>query len=863
MKNSLFTVFLCGVLVVTAVLGQIPPADVDAVSTMNNPSTDSSGTTTWDCVYFGEYWQNDTNGDGKADKGDEKEAIKWRVLSVKDSEAILMAEQCLDCVEYNAAGENLETIPATWESSSLRAWLNGEFYQNAFSHAEQSVIKTTMVVNEDNPLTGAEGGNDTQDKVYLLSIEEAGMEEYGFESGFDIESEARCAKATDYASNKFDRYDDNASWLLRSQGYTQEYAAYIEVQGKIKADLGVFNHVYNGVRPVIQIDLSASSMWQNAGTVKAAKTPTPTKTTTPTKKTTPVPKVTEPPKKPAPTTTMKPGTKKAISSFKDLQKMENIPSGNYYLKKDITVPKNAKLFCDYPFTGTLDGKGHKIKGYQFRKKYVLGKDVKVELTDGGGHDIIIETPDAGLFSEAKNATFKNISMTNVNINVQMESYARVGALVSQTENCTFTNVHTSGRISVRSTRESPLRYRGTFVGGIVGTGTGTLNKCSNSAKITVNCRSCSRSYGVEVGGLAGRYIMKKMKDCTNSGNISVSGYAGDFAMIKVAGLVGSSRYSSSVGDGGSNKLKITNCTNSGKVTLKPQGGSKNYETLKHLTRFGKDCYNSAGPITCGGVCAAGITDYALRMTSCGNTGKVKLDYAIEYLCDMSVAGLAGTIGKASKCYNKGAVSFSGRAKENGDQYYEVTNVAGLFGAYLNITQCYNKGKVSANVKNKIMGGIRVGGIAGTATSSSAEVKNNYNAGTVSLKSQGGEVAGIVGYYEGGYSKSARAKYNYNVGKIKGTSSSNVHKAAIISNTSDSEKVVSKRLTDDNYYKKQGSLKPYVIHVSWKKWAPKAKKVSRIKKASCPKLSSKYWIYSSKVKRLVLKNNNETKAVKKA
>lgn len=44
---------------------------------LNNPRTDSDGTTTWDCVWFGNYWQEDTNKDGIADKNDEKKPIKW------------------------------------------------------------------------------------------------------------------------------------------------------------------------------------------------------------------------------------------------------------------------------------------------------------------------------------------------------------------------------------------------------------------------------------------------------------------------------------------------------------------------------------------------------------------------------------------------------------------------------------------------------------------------------------------------------------------------------------------------------------------------------------------------------------------
>lgn len=57
----------------------------------------------------------------------------------------------------------------------------------------------------------------------------------------------------------------------------------------------------------------------------------------------------------------------AITSADDLKAMENNPSGSYYLANDIEVPANLSLFADYdrPFTGTLDGNGHKIKGYTY------------------------------------------------------------------------------------------------------------------------------------------------------------------------------------------------------------------------------------------------------------------------------------------------------------------------------------------------------------------------------------------------------------------------------------------------------------------------------------------------------------------
>ena len=94
----------------------VPSATVAPLATpyydygVSNP-TISNGVTTWDCVYFGNYWQNDTNGDGTADQQDDKEPIKWRVLSVDGSDAFLMADQCLDTQPYNEENEDV-----TWET---------------------------------------------------------------------------------------------------------------------------------------------------------------------------------------------------------------------------------------------------------------------------------------------------------------------------------------------------------------------------------------------------------------------------------------------------------------------------------------------------------------------------------------------------------------------------------------------------------------------------------------------------------------------------------------------------------------------------------------------------------------------------
>ena len=108
----------------------------------------------------------------------------------------------------------------------------------------------------------------------------------------------------------------------------------------------------------------------------------------------------------------------AINSEQDLIAMQNNPKGKYYLAKDITITKKLNMFPDYQddngdyrvdsFMGTLDGKGHKIKNYA----------------------------GIGLFDNAKNATFKNIIMTNVTI----EGTQSAAALVYSAKKCTFTNI---------------------------------------------------------------------------------------------------------------------------------------------------------------------------------------------------------------------------------------------------------------------------------------------------------------------------------------------------------------------------------------------------------------------------------------
>lgn len=231
-------------------------AELDG-SKLSNPVTEGE-VTTWDCVYFGNYWQNDTNGNGKADQNDEKEPIKWRVLSVEGDDAFLLADRCLDGQSYNET-----EVDVTWETCTLRTWLNTDFSNVAFSSAEQSAIKKTTVVNEDNPRYETKGGKNTDDKVYLLSIGEVSNAGYGFDSTYE-KSATRLAINTAYAEEQGVSW----WWLLRSPGKSCDYASDVGPNGNVTIYGYGVDYNLAAVRPALHLDLS-SAQWSNAGTVSS------------------------------------------------------------------------------------------------------------------------------------------------------------------------------------------------------------------------------------------------------------------------------------------------------------------------------------------------------------------------------------------------------------------------------------------------------------------------------------------------------------------------------------------------------------------------------------------------------------------
>ena len=192
-----------------------------------------------DYITFGSYEQDNDTANGK-------ENIEWLVLEVKDGKALVISKNALDCQQYNTSYTSV-----TWETCTLRKWLNNDFINAAFSADEKAMIPTVSVSADKNPDYGTDPGNATEDQVFLLSITEANKY-FGSDS-------ARQCKPTDYAvaNGAWESDNGNCWWWLRSPGNTQRYAAGVYTDGGVlEYGYGV-DHGNRAVRPALWIDLNS------------------------------------------------------------------------------------------------------------------------------------------------------------------------------------------------------------------------------------------------------------------------------------------------------------------------------------------------------------------------------------------------------------------------------------------------------------------------------------------------------------------------------------------------------------------------------------------------------------------------------
>jgi len=168
--------------------------------------------------------------------------IEWRVLDIVDGKALIISDENLESRYYHYSGGAI-----TWADSDIRAYLNGEFYKS-FDVEDRARIARVTNSNPNNPWFGTWGGKDTQDYIFLLSIDE--VVKYFGDSG-------KLGKPRSNELEFFDQYNKNRStgtldWWLRSPGSNSSRAADVLEDGSVYVDGRHLNiGGYGGVRPAL------------------------------------------------------------------------------------------------------------------------------------------------------------------------------------------------------------------------------------------------------------------------------------------------------------------------------------------------------------------------------------------------------------------------------------------------------------------------------------------------------------------------------------------------------------------------------------------------------------------------------------
>ena len=232
----------------------------------------------WTCKPSSTYWSfQDDNGYTPNNIYYFKyEPLEWRVLD--PATGLILCESIIDSQAYSNTIYKYGTDPhhssfnAYWNdaehthyvndyaTSSIRAWLNDDFYNTAFSSSQKASILTSELDNKADSTSYSEYDSETTyDKVFLLSWSEMQNTAYGFSS-----SSARQAKGTDYAKCQglLVKSSNECSFQrLRSAGSSSDSTCSVYNDGDL--DCIDVNGIHRGVRPAIKISNLASGIFES------------------------------------------------------------------------------------------------------------------------------------------------------------------------------------------------------------------------------------------------------------------------------------------------------------------------------------------------------------------------------------------------------------------------------------------------------------------------------------------------------------------------------------------------------------------------------------------------------------------------
>lgn len=183
----------------------------------------------------------------------EIEPLSWRILKKENKKVLAITEKLIDCVCYN----DTLSPEVTWESCTLREWLNEDFLYGSFNKKERASIIRSRNENADKT-SYTDSSKPTWDKIFALSIDEA---EHYFRTDAD-----RRAAITAFANRQGSFSDDHFKtkngevsgwWWLRSLGHDSGEAAHIYHNGAVNGVGDNLNTKGICVRPALWINLDA------------------------------------------------------------------------------------------------------------------------------------------------------------------------------------------------------------------------------------------------------------------------------------------------------------------------------------------------------------------------------------------------------------------------------------------------------------------------------------------------------------------------------------------------------------------------------------------------------------------------------
>lgn len=194
------------------------------------------------------------------------EPISWTILSedTTNKTALVLCDMIIDSQEYYISDIGVRTIdgnmiyPNNYAHSTIRSWLNEDFYNTAFVEFQKQIICTATVYNnvESTGYSNPYACENTQDKIFLLSAQETINTVYGFAGNSAAYDIARKMNVTDYAKVQgvSTSKDGKGSWWLRSpERRYQTYARQINNEGCFDST-DVISTI-TGVLPALQIKL--------------------------------------------------------------------------------------------------------------------------------------------------------------------------------------------------------------------------------------------------------------------------------------------------------------------------------------------------------------------------------------------------------------------------------------------------------------------------------------------------------------------------------------------------------------------------------------------------------------------------------